>query len=154
MQVRTKHRVLLTGTMFQNIFEELFNLLKLVQPNLLEVISNYATILSNKSDMMGKIDVSNEMHGICSTYTIEQRVFQEDFGNKIENESQEERICTLKNFKILYSPLLTYHQKHFNCTIDHQNLDGFSLANAMVFAIRACCIGLNFTPLDLMDSHM
>ena len=38
-QIHTRRRVLLSGTLFQNNFKELFNLLRLVRPNILDLNS-------------------------------------------------------------------------------------------------------------------
>ncbi|KAJ7295060.1 hypothetical protein O6H91_Y215100 [Diphasiastrum complanatum] len=110
MQVRTKRRVLLSGTVFQNNFEELFNLLRLVKPDFLKVIPSYAASLSSEIDLIGKVDLSNEMHKMGSTYPIEQRIFQENFGDKIEKGSREERIASLKKLQNLVRPFVNWYK--------------------------------------------
>lgn len=113
--VRTKKRIMLSGTLFQNNFKELYNLCKLVRPSFMheksEILKAFLEpILDVQGNRMQKLfDVkSNDKRQPADV--IEQRMFVDCLGEKIDTGSVEERSEALKVLHELMAPFVHWHK--------------------------------------------
>ena len=102
-QIHTRRRVLLSGTLFQNNFKELFNILRLVRPNILDLNSFQAFFNRLISIITATKRHPKLMYRGHVQDTVE-RIFSEVMGYALQSSTEE-----VKTFTIEYTPLLGIH---------------------------------------------
>ncbi|KAH7365224.1 hypothetical protein KP509_18G015200 [Ceratopteris richardii] len=115
--VCTKKRIMLSGTLFQNNFEEMFNLFKLVRPDFMqekaEILKGF---FKNLLDGEAGDDIRSKIFEIKLTKTkhreevTEQKLFVNCLCHKIESGSAEEQAEALKLLHELMSPFVHWHR--------------------------------------------
>ncbi|KAL3688893.1 hypothetical protein R1sor_015202 [Riccia sorocarpa] len=122
MQMRTKRRILLSGTLFQNNFKELYTLLKLCREDFMTSQPEYARRLANLCGL------SVGRNGDSSTYSLrsrstslqqhEENIFTHDFGDILENYVKGEGATTIsveeinkvvRNLRSLCAPFVHWY---------------------------------------------
>ncbi|GLJ22206.1 hypothetical protein SUGI_0417360 [Cryptomeria japonica] len=103
MQIHTKRRVLLSGTLFQNNITELFNLLRLVRPDILEE-ELFETIYKRILEGEKHFKRTQRKH-----YMI-QKIFCEEMDYNLQNGSKEMKASAVGNLQELLSPFIHYYK--------------------------------------------
>ncbi|KQK14501.1 SNF2 domain-containing protein CLASSY 1 [Brachypodium distachyon] len=83
MKVKTEYRILLSGTVFQNNFEEYFNTLSLARPRFVDDVMA-ALVMERKKEMRGRRAKHRE--------AVARRIFVERVAQKMESSSSRDRI--------------------------------------------------------------
>ncbi|KAJ7297347.1 hypothetical protein O6H91_Y062400 [Diphasiastrum complanatum] len=122
-QVQTVRRVLLSGTLFQNNFQELFNLLKLSRPNFMERCPEYAQkleaaalqISNGVSTSVENIDLLElETNSSKSRARLEKHIFMEEIAHNIteigDNQADVGEMCkSIQKLRHLTAPFIHWY---------------------------------------------
>eukprot|EP01018_Ginkgo_biloba_P032977 Gb_25423 [translate_table: standard] len=98
-QVHTRRRVLLSGTLFQNNITELFNLLKLARPDILE-LNSFRTISGRHPRMTNRRHFQDQ----------DERNFCAELENCLQNGSKEMRASAISDLQELVSSFVHYYK--------------------------------------------
>ncbi|XP_072960913.1 SNF2 domain-containing protein CLASSY 1-like [Typha angustifolia] len=90
MKVKTEFRILLSGTLFQNNFEEYFNTISLARPRFIhDVISELDPRKTNTSSRRKRKEKQSKR--VCRKERLARKLFVERIGQKIESSEEDER---------------------------------------------------------------
>ncbi|KAH9558410.1 hypothetical protein CY35_06G006600 [Sphagnum magellanicum] len=112
MQVRTKRRVLLSGTPFNNNFDEFYNTLELVRPGfmqrasaLLSPVANALEPFWSETVTAGSIPSPTKKSG-----NVGRQAFKDVIVERIESGTPAGILTALKQLRILISPFVAWHK--------------------------------------------
>ncbi|KAI5060434.1 hypothetical protein GOP47_0024854 [Adiantum capillus-veneris] len=114
--IRTKKRIMLSGTLFQNNFEEMYNLFKLVRPNFMlektERLKGFLkTLFDSQGDRMHAKLFDVKLSGKKLPEEVaEQRIFVNCLCEKTEIGTAEERKEALELIHELMAPFVHWHK--------------------------------------------
>ncbi|KAL2630996.1 hypothetical protein R1flu_015682 [Riccia fluitans] len=119
MQIRTKRRILLSGTLFQNNFKELYTLLKLCREDFMTSQPDYATRLADLCGLSVGRNSDSNSYALRSRATSllqhEENIFTHEFGDILENYVKGERNNTdeinkvVRNLRSLCAPFVHWY---------------------------------------------
>ncbi|CAN5971761.1 unnamed protein product [Sphagnum jensenii] len=112
MQVRTKRRVLLSGTPFNNNFDEFYNTLELVRPGFMQQASALLSPVANALEPFwsetvaaGSIPSPTKKSG-----NVGRQAFKDVIVERIESGTQAGILTALKQLRILIAPFVAWHK--------------------------------------------
>lgn len=108
-QIHTRRRVLLSGTLFQNNFKELFNLLRLVRPNILD-LNSFQAFFSRLISIITATEKHPKLMYRGHVQDTVERIFSEVLGYALQSSTEEVKRSTLHDLQELTSLFVHYYK--------------------------------------------
>lgn len=108
-QIHTRRRVLLSGTLFQNNFKELFNLLRLVRPNILD-LNSFQAFFSRLISIITATERHPKLMYRGHVQDTVERIFSEVLGYALQSSTEEVKTSTLHDLQELTSLFVHYYK--------------------------------------------
>ena len=108
-QIHTRRQVLLSCTLFQNNFKELFNLLRLVRPNILD-LNSFQAFFSRLISIITATERHPKLMYRGHVQDTVERIFSEVLGYALQSSTKEVKTYTIQDLQELTSLFVHYYK--------------------------------------------